>query len=138
MRLTTFLSAAAMLAAVPALAQVPPAARGSHTATVAELAALCGTPASDAGYAVNNALCRGFIGGFAQYHAALTAPGSRHRPLFCVPDPAPTGVQVAAAFADWARNNPERGSEIAVDGLARWFITTYPCPQPPARRRPAR
>ena len=134
MRFKTILMAAALVAAGPAMAQTPPAARGSNTATVAELAALCATPAGASGYAESNGLCRGFIGGFAQYHAAMTQPGTRHRPLFCVPDPAPTGQQAAAAFAAWAQANPQSANELAVDGLARWFITTYPCPQPPARR----
>lgn len=133
MRFRTILTAAALLAAVPAVAQTPPAARGSNTATVAELAALCATPASAANYAEANGLCRGFIGGFAQYHAVLTQPGTRHRPLFCVPDPAPTGAQAAAAFAAWAQANPQHANDLAVDGVARWFIGTYPCPQP-ARR----
>lgn len=138
MRLTTLLSAAALLAAAPAVAQVPPAARGSNTATVAELAALCGTPATDPNHAGASGLCRGFIAGFAQYHAVLTQPGTRHRPLFCVPDPPPTGQQAAAAFAEWARSNPQVANELAVDGVARWFITAYPCPPVPAARRPAR
>ncbi len=36
--------------------------------------------------------------------------------------------------ATWAQANPGAANELAVDGVARWFITTYPCPQPPARR----
>ena len=134
MRLKTILTAAVLLAAAPAMAQTPSAARGSHTATVAELAALCATPASAGNFTEANGLCRGFIGGFAQYHAAMTQPGTRHRPLFCVPDPAPTGAQAAAAFAAWSQANPQHANELAVDGLARWFIATYPCPQPPGRR----
>lgn len=134
MRLKTILTAAALLAAAPAMAQTPSAARGSHTATVAELATLCATPASAGNFAEANGLCRGFIGGFAQYHAAMTQPGTRHRPLFCVPDPAPTGAQAAAAFAAWSQANPQHANELAVDGLARWFIATYPCPQPAGRR----
>jgi hypothetical protein len=124
--------AAALLAAAPAAAQAP--ARGSHTATVGELATLCAVPATDRSFPHASGLCRGFIGGFAQYHAAMTQPGTRHRPLFCVADPAPTGEQAAAAFAAWARANPQASGELAVDGLARWFIATYPCPAAPARR----
>jgi hypothetical protein len=134
MRFRTILTAAAMLAAAPALAQPAAPARGSHTATVAELAVLCATAPGASGYGEANGLCRGFIGGFAQYHAVMTQPGTRHRPLFCVPDPAPTGQQAAAAFAAWAAANPDRAGDLAVDGLARWLITTYPCPQPTARR----
>lgn len=134
MRFRIILTAAAILAAAPALAQPAPPTRGSHTATVAELAALCATAPSASGYAESNGLCRGFIGGFAQYHAAMTQPGTRHRPLFCVPDPAPTGQQAASGFAAWAASNPERAGELAVDGLARWLIATYPCPQAPVRR----
>ena len=134
MRLKTLFAAAALLAAAPAMAQTAPPARGSNTATVGELAALCATPSTAANYAEANGLCRGFIGGFAQDHAAMTQPGTRHRPLFCVPSPAPTGAQAAAAFAAWSQANPQHANELAVDGLARWFITTYPCPQAPARR----
>lgn len=134
MRLKTIFTAAALVAAAPAMAQTPPGARGSHSATVAELATLCATPASAANFAEANGVCRGFIAGFAQYHATMTQPGTRHRPLFCVPDPAPTGAQAAAAFAAWSQANPQAANELAVDGLARWFIATYPCPQPPARR----
>jgi hypothetical protein len=130
------LVAAALLAAAPAAAQAP--ARGSHTATVGELATLCAVPATDRSFAHASGLCRGFLAGFAQYHAAMTQPGTRHRPLFCVPDPAPTGEQAAAAFAAWARANPQAGGELAVDGVARWFIATYPCPAAPARRPASR
>jgi hypothetical protein len=133
MRLKTILTAVALLAAAPAMAQAPQAARGSHTATVAELAALCATPATAANHAEANGLCRGFIAGFAQYHAAMTQPGTRHRPLFCVPNPAPTGAQAATGFAGWAQANPQHADELAVDGLARWLIATYPCPQPTRR-----
>ena len=134
MCLKTILTAAALLAAAPAMAQTPPAARGSNTATVAELAALCATPATAANFAEANGLCRGFIGGFAQYHAVMTQPGTRFRPLFCVPNPPPTGAAAAAGFAAWAQANPQTANELAVDGLGRWFVATYPCPQPPARR----
>lgn len=136
MRLPQIL-AVAVLAAAPAAAQAP--SRGSHTATVGELATLCAVPAGDPSFAHASGLCRGFIGGFAQYHAVMTQPGTRHRPLFCVPTPPPSGEQAAAAFAAWARSNPQASGELAVDGLARWFIATYPCPAaPPARRSAAR
>lgn len=140
MRSTCLTAAAALLAAAPAFAQAPasPQARGSHTATVAELAALCSVPQGDAAFAHASGLCRGFIGGFAQYHAALTRDGSRYSPLFCVPSPPPTGEQASAAFVTWARANPQASNELAVDGLARWFVATYPCPPAPARRSGAR
>ncbi|WP_198368826.1 Rap1a/Tai family immunity protein [Roseomonas rosulenta] len=135
MRLPLMLALVAV-AAGPAAAQAPTG--GSHTATVGELATLCAVPAGDPSFAHANGLCRGFIAGFAQYHAAMTQPGTRHRPLFCVPDPAPSSEQAAAAFAAWARGNPQTANELAVDGLARWFIATYPCPAAPARRPAAR
>lgn len=134
MRLKTILTAVALSAAAPAMAQTPPPARGSNTATVAELAALCATPTSAPNFAEANGVCRGFIAGFAQYHAVLTRPGTRFRPLFCVPTPPPSGAEAATAFAVWSRANPQYENDLAVDGVARWFVTTYPCPQPPARR----
>lgn len=140
MRSLRFTAVAALLAAGPAFAQAPdaPQSRGSHTATVSELATLCGAQPSDPTYANASGLCRGFLLGFAQYHAVLTRPGTRFRPLFCVPTPPPTGEQASASFAAWARANPQTGNELAVDGVARWFMATYPCPQPASRRSSSR
>lgn len=136
MRSLRFTAAALLLAAGPAFAQATdsPQSRGSHTATVSELAAVCGVQPNEATYANASGLCRGFLLGFAQYHAVLTRPGTRFRPLFCVPTPPPTGEAAASSFAAWARANPQTGDELAVDGVARWFIATYPCPQVTTRR----
>ena len=81
MRSLRFTAAAMLLAAGPAFAQATdsPQTRGSHTATVSELATLCGVRPSEATYANASGLCRGFLLGFAQYHAVLTRPGTTFR-----------------------------------------------------------
>ena len=38
------------------------------------------------------------------------------------------------AFAAWARENTQYGSEPALDGLLRWAQATFPCPASPPSR----
>jgi hypothetical protein len=138
----------AALAAMLAAATAPAPAAGQATApptalprtafearTVADLAALCGASPQAAEYALAIAFCHGFLQGAGQYHAAITQPGSGRAPLFCPPSPPPTRSQVANAFVAWARANPDRAGEAAVDGLARWAHAAYPCPGPEAPPR---
>ena len=116
----------ATVLALPAAAQSP--SRSNFEArTVADLAALCGASPQAADYAIAAAFCHGFLQGAGQYHASITQPGSGNRPVFCVPDPAPTRAQAADQFVAWAARHPDLASQRAVDGLARWAHETYPC-----------
>ncbi|MGG5820705.1 Rap1a/Tai family immunity protein [Falsiroseomonas sp. HW251] len=134
MKRTIGLAAAALvLAAGAAQAQPAPATSMLTTATLAEL---CGA-APQTSEAPATAFCRGFIVGAGQYHHASVRPNQR--PLFCLPTPGPSQAEFQTAFAAWARANPQFGSERAVDGLARFVSTTYPCPPAqPARARTTR
>lgn len=149
------LSAAAvvLLGLDGAAAQTPPAPGGPEpirATSTAELAALCGAqPTADGRGAQALAYCHGFLSGAGQYHAAYYAGGGgasaggtagtgRATGLFCPPDPPPTLAAAGRAFAEWARANPQHGAERPVDGLLRFAVATYPCPQPTTAAQPGR
>ena len=130
---------AAMLGvAAPVMAQ--PAAGDTPTAvsTTAELAEICLPSTQGVQRLEAIAYCQGYFTAAGQYHAALHPASSRRPPLFCLPNPAPTVAQSAIAFANWAKQNPQYGSEPAPDGLLRWAQSAYPCPTTAASERPSR
>ena len=146
MRTTTAAALAVLMGSSVSLAQVAstPRATGqdvvSHVQTVADLAAVCdpawtGLPRLEA-----IAYCQGFLTSAGQYHSLLYPRNGPARPLFCVPTPGPSIAQSGLAFANWARQNPTRGGEPALDGLLRWAQASYPCPAaaPPRAPRAAR
>jgi hypothetical protein len=121
--------------ASPAAAQAAtePTLRGSRTG---DLATLCSASEQDPDRQPQLAYCQGFFVAAGQYHRALTAEGGAQRPIFCLPDPAPTFDQARTAFAAWARANPQYADERAIDGLMRFAAVTYPCPPGPAPTAP--
>jgi hypothetical protein len=125
MRLATVIAASLAsfaLGQAPAHAQAPTGPAGAvTTSTLAEACAASGTDITGAtavGY------CRGFITGAGQYHQEMA---TGRTPIFCLPSPSPTLEAVQVSFVGWARANPQRGSEKALDGLLRWASETYPC-----------
>ncbi|GAA0586728.1 hypothetical protein GCM10009416_26580 [Craurococcus roseus] len=139
----TFAVAAPLLAAsllpTPASAQAP----GRHVTdvrTVSDLAAVCDPQVRGVERLESIAYCQGYITAAGQFHTALHPSDGPRRPLFCVPAPAPSVAQTGLGFAAWARQNPQRANEPALDGLLRWAQATYPCPTnaAAARRAPAR
>jgi len=121
------LALAGALAAVPAIAQVTE--QNFRAGRTADLAALCGAPASDAMHTAAINWCHGFMIGAGQYNRSVAHDAAAHRPLFCLPTPEPTVEQARTAFVAWARSHPEFAAERAVDGLARFAAETYPCPR---------
>ena len=117
---------AALLAAPPAMAQAP--SHVTNVQTVSDLAAVCDPQVRGVQRLESIAYCQGFITAAGQYHAALHPAGGPRRPLFCVPNPPPSVAQSGLGFAAWARQNPQRASEPALDGLLRWAQSAYPCP----------
>lgn len=139
MRQTT-LAALAMLAGAAlmpagAVAQAPARADTlDHVQSVSDLAAVCDPSRSGVARLEAIAYCQGFLTSAGQYHALLHPAGGPVRPLFCVPNPGPSVAEAGIAFAAWARANPSRGQEPALDGLLRWAQATYPCAAPTAAR----
>ena len=119
------LLAAALLSA-PAMAQSP--GHVTDVRTVADLAAVCDPQLRGVERLESIAYCQGYITAAGQYMAATQPAGGPRRPLFCVPNPAPSVAQSGLGFAAWARQNPQRAGEPALDGLIRWAQSAYPCP----------
>ena len=125
-------AAALLLAARPGDAQVAEQTfRGGRTS---DLAALCGASERDALGQAALGTAKAIFVATGQYHRALSAEGGVHRPIFCLPNPSPTFDQARSSFVAWARNNPQHGSERAIDGLTRFAAEAYPCPGAPAAR----
>ena len=130
------LLAAALLGGAPALAQAP--RHVTEVQTVSDLAAVCDPQLRGVERLESIAYCQGFLTAAGQYHTALHPAGGPRRPLFCVPNPPPSVAQSGLAFAAWARQNPQRANEPALDGLLRWAQSAYPCPTTAASERSPR
>jgi len=91
-----------------------------------EIVALCSAAQSDPLYQAAVHFCEGYLVGAYQYYAIERAAGNK-RPLFCLPDPAPSRDEGVRMFVSWARANPEYMSESGVDSLFRFLATTWPC-----------
>ena len=92
----------------------------------ADYVALCATPASDPLYSSAVHMCHGFGAGTYQTIVAFT----RHEklePLICPPEPVPSRNETVGRFLEWAKRNPQRLTEPAVELVARFFITEFPC-----------
>jgi hypothetical protein len=82
------------------------------------------------------AYCQGYLTAAGHVYAELGARTAAGKRLVCLPNPPPTIAESGLAFAAWARSNPDRGNESAMDGLLRWAQATYPC-QPTRAAAPA-
>ncbi len=92
----------------------------------ADIVALCATPATDPLYTAAIHMCHGYGAGIYQTITTLT----RHEklePLICPPEPSPSRNETVGRFLEWARRNPERLTEPAVQVVGRFFITEFPC-----------
>ncbi len=130
------LAETAALSVAPALAQAP--GHVTEVRTVSDLAAVCDPQLRGVERLESIAYCQGFITAAGQYHTALHPAGGPRRPLFCVPNPPPSVAQSGLGFAAWARQNPQRANEPALDGLLRWAQSAHPCPTTAASERPSR
>ena len=71
--------------------------------------------------------CEGFILGTGLLYLQMRKANTI-KPWACVETvPTPTLQQIRQAFVTWARNNPQRLEENAVDGFWRSMAATYPC-----------
>jgi hypothetical protein len=94
----------------------------------ADFVALCATPATDPLYMAAVHMCHGFGAGTYQTLVALM----RHEklePLICPPEPVPSRNETVGRFLEWTKRNPERLTEPAVEVVARFFLTEFPCPR---------
>jgi len=125
---------ALLLSGGAALAQAPV----TNVRSVQDLAAVCdpgwsGVPRFEA-----IAFCQGFLTSAGQYHALLHRPQGNGRPVFCAPNPGPSIAESGLAFANWARANPDRAQDPALEGFLRWGQASFPCPTPARASRAQR
>ncbi len=129
------LVAAGALAATPALAQGQAAGGAPATFTTADLARLCGPAADNANTLALRPACYAALVTIGQVHSIYTSGRGAQRPVFCLPEQAPTLDTVSAAFVSWAAANQQYSTVRAAEGVLRFAAATYPCPAAPARRR---
>ena len=91
-----------------------------------DLIELCSAPESDPLYAEAISFCHGYLIGAYHYQVALQA-NPKEKPLFCLPNPAPTRQQGIRTFTLWAKQNQQYMGEKAVDTIARFLSTQWPC-----------
>jgi hypothetical protein len=91
-----------------------------------DLIELCSAPESDPLYAEAISFCHGYLIGAYHYQVALQA-NPKEKPLFCLPNPAPTRQQGIQMFISWAKQNQQYMGEKAVDTIARFLSTQWPC-----------
>jgi Rap1a immunity proteins len=91
-----------------------------------DLIELCSAPESDPLYAQAVSFCHGYLVGAYHYQVALQAD-PKEKPLFCLPNPAPTRHQAIQMFISWAKQNQQYMGEKAVDTIARFLSTQWPC-----------
>lgn len=124
------------LAATPALAQGQAAGGAPATFTTADLARLCGPAADNANAMALRPACFASLVTIGQVHAIYTSGRGAQRPVFCLPEQAPTLDRVAGDFVSWAAANQQYSGVRAAEGVLRFAAATYPCPPAaPARRR---
>jgi Rap1a immunity proteins len=94
----------------------------------ADLVALCSAPASDPLYTAAIHMCHGFGAGTYQTIQTVTRH-ERLQPIICPPQPQPTRNEAVRRFLEWAKRNPQHLKEPAVEMVARFFVTEFPCPE---------
>jgi hypothetical protein len=91
-----------------------------------DLIELCTAPESDPLYIPAISFCHGYLIGAYHYQVALQVD-PKEKPLFCLPDPAPTRQQGIQMFITWTKQNSQYMGEKAVDTIARFLSTQWPC-----------
>ena len=129
------LALAGAIAATPALAQGQAAGGAPATFTTADLARLCGPAADSANAVALRPACYAALVTIGQVHSIYTTGPRAQRPVFCMPEQAPTLDRVSADFVSWAAANQQYSGTRAAEGVLRFAATTYPCPAAPAGRR---
>ena len=129
------LALAGVIAATPALAQGQAAGGAPATFTTADLARLCGPAADNANAVALRPACYAALVTIGQVHSIYTTGPRAQRPVFCLPEQAPTLDRVSADFVSWAAANQQYSGTRAAEGVLRFAATTYPCPAAPAGRR---
>jgi len=89
------------------------------------LVTACSLPEEHALHARANAFCLGYMSGAMQFYgAAIKSP--EVTPFVCAPEGLSRGA-MRDVFLAWARANPQRLDEPAIEGLVRAAVAKFPC-----------
>ncbi len=89
------------------------------------LVTACSLPEEHALHARANAFCLGYMSGAMQFYgAAIKSPDVT--PFVCAPKELSRG-SLRDVFLAWARANPQRLDEPAIEGLVRAAVAKFPC-----------
>lgn len=92
----------------------------------ADLVELCSTPPDDPLRAAAIHFCHGYGTGVFQTLLQLSAARGLD-PLFCPASAPLTRNQMFDRFLAWAQNHKAQASEAAVDFVARFLVSEFPC-----------
>lgn len=89
------------------------------------LVTTCSVPEEHALHPRANAFCLGYMTGAMQFYgAAIKSPDVD--PFVCAPEDL-SRASLRDVFLDWARANPQRLDEPAIEGLVRAAVAEFPC-----------
>lgn len=90
-----------------------------------DLVTACSVPEDQALHAIANAFCLGYMSGAMQFYgAAIKSPDVD--PFICAPKNL-SREALRNVFLGWAKANPQRLGEPAVESLVRAAVATFPC-----------
>lgn len=116
-------TAAALALAMTSESAIAQIAEPASSFSTGELLNAC---AADAGAEGPSAeFCEGFILGTGLFYLELRR--AEKIEAWACADPAPDLQQIRRDFVAWARANPERLDDAAIDGFWRAMAQTYPC-----------
>lgn len=93
---------------------------------VADLVAVCSTPASAPNYREAIHFCHGYVVGAYHYYEGLAAAPA-YQPLFCPDSTQQPRDQFIADFIAWTKTHPEFNQDRAVHILFKYMIEKWPC-----------
>jgi hypothetical protein len=87
---------------------------------------LCSAPQGDPLYDEAIHFCHGYLVGAFHYDKMIHA-STESKPLFCIPDPAPSRNETINNFIVWAKAHPQYMNEVPVETEFRFLTETWPC-----------
>lgn len=100
----------------------------------ADLVSLCNAQPSDPNRIAAIHFCQGFILGIRHYDD--TSQNALKDNFYCQ-DQRVTRDQGMAMYVKWHLDHPQYQSEAPLDGVVRWAMATWPCPQEPIQSKPS-
>lgn len=94
--------------------------------TTEDLVELCTVKKDSPHYVRALSFCYGYALGVYHVWAILTSTPA-HKPLVCLPAPAPSVANAMTRFVKWVKANPEYKKKEAAETVMRFLMTKWPC-----------